>query len=131
MIHIIKCLQDHQHNELKKYRSLFRKQRATREIVTGASVSVSQRHNGLIMSPELWQNLCSFRWLKFGLSLFKSLIPMGLYTSKIQFSSVLKQIKSNFLNLKADGRFLNLASNFPHSLIQKGKKVLLKLFALL
>ena len=89
-------------------------------------ISVLQRHDGLTVPRNLWQNLCSFRWLKLSVGLFKSLIPVGPCTSKIEFSSILKLIKSDFLNLETDGRFLILAFNLFHSLIQKWRKVLLK-----
>ena len=54
------------------------------------SVSALQRKNQSAVSRKLYRNLCSFRWLKLILSLLKSLIPMRLSTSKIEFSSVLK-----------------------------------------
>ena len=86
------------------------------------SVSQLQRQNGLTVSQNLWQNLCSFRWLKLSLRLFESLIPVGLCTSKIEFSSVLKYVKSDFLILETGGRFLSLASNLFHSLMRKWNK---------
>ena len=63
---------------------------------------------------------------KTSLSMFMSAIPKRLYTSTIGFSAVLKYIKAVFLNLETDGRFLILACNLIHSLIQKGKKCCFK-----
>ena len=63
---------------------------------------------------------------KTSLSMFMCAIPKGLYTSTIGFSAVLKYIKAVFLNLETDGRFLILACNLIHSLIQKGKKCCFK-----
>lgn len=80
---------------VKEFLSLFRKQRATQEIVNGklvprakrcagvdvewlvVSVSVLQRHNGLKVSRKLWRHLRSYRWRKLSLNLFKSLALKG------------------------------------------------------
>ena len=137
-MHVIKCLQQHHPSDLIKYCHdywgfqgvLFfvQKKRATQEIVTGSfsfDITTAEWINSI---SEIMTKL--FRLLKLSISLFKSLIPIGLYTSKIEFASVLKQVKRNFLNLETDGRFLILATNLFYSLILKGKKLFLKHFVL-
>ena len=137
-MHVIKCLQQRHPSDLIKYCHdywgfqgvLFfvQKKRATQEIVTGSfsfDITTAEWINSI---SEIMTKL--FRLLKLSISLFKSLIPIGLYTSKIEFASVLKQVKRNFLNLETDGRFLILATNLFYSLILKGKKLFLKHFVL-
>ena len=54
------------------------------------SASALRRQSELTVSQKLWRKLCSFSPLKVGISLLKSLTPMRLCTSKIEFSSVFK-----------------------------------------
>lgn len=47
------------------------------------SVSLQQSHNGLRVPWKHCLNLCSWRWLKPSRNLVRSLIPYGLWISKI------------------------------------------------
>ena len=136
MIYETKYLQYHHHSNLTKYCqdywgfqviSFFpRKIKETQEIMTGSFSFEITRAELINSIPKILAKFISFRWLKLSLSLFKRLIPMGLCTSKTEFSTVLKYIKSNFLNLETDSRFLILISSLFQFLIQKGEKVLMK-----
>ena len=86
-------------------------------------------HSNKSQIPDYWHRILIIGGSvsgKTSLSMFMSAIPKRLYTSKIGFSAVLKYIKADFLNLETDGRFLILACNLIHCLIQKGKKCCFK-----
>ena len=91
------------------------------------SESLPQSHNGFRVSWKQCLNLWPRRWLKPSCNLIRSLIPYGLWISKILFTQGRIKFSRFFLNIERFPEFLILQSKLFHSNIVEGRNEFLKL----
>ena len=90
------------------------------------SISLPHSHKGFKVSRKQCLNLCSWRWLRPRRNLVKSLIPRGLWISKILLAQGRMKFRSFFLKVLRLAEFLMLRSSLFHSVIAEGKNEFLK-----
>ena len=79
------------------------------------SISLTQSHNVFRVSWKQCLNLRSQRWLNSRLNLVRSLIPYGLWISKILFPQRLTKFRRFFIKIEGLLEFLIFYSSLFHS----------------
>ena len=90
------------------------------------SISLLHLHKGFKVSWKQWLNLCSWRWLRPRRNHVKSLIPRGLWISKILLAHGRMKFRSFFLKVLRLAEFLMSRSSLFHSVIAERKNEFLK-----
>ena len=85
------------------------------------SIYLPHSHKGFKVSWKQCLNLCSWRWLRPRRNLVKSLIPRGLWISKILLALGRMKFRIFFLKVLRLAGFLMLRSSLFHSDIAEGK----------
>ena len=83
------------------------------------SIAEPQSHIALTVTPKLYENLCSFNWLKPKRSLVRNFIPTCSYAEKIERLFDFMKLSSSVLNFANNSVFLILLSNFFDTVWEK------------
>ena len=87
------------------------------------SISLPHSHKEFKVSWNQCLNLCSWRWLRPRRNLFQSLIPRGLWISKILLTQGLMEFRSFFLKKLRLAELLMVRSSLFHCYSKRKKWV--------
>ena len=86
------------------------------------SISLPHLHKGFKVSWKQYLNSCSWRWIRPRRNLVKSLIPRGLWISKILLAQGCRKFRSFYSKVLRLAEFLMSRSSLFHSVISERKK---------
>ena len=89
-------------------------------------ISLPHSHKAFKVYWNECVNLCSWRWLRPRRNLVNSLIPRGLWISKILLAQGRMKFRTFFLKVLRLAEFLMSRSSLFHSVIAEGKNEFLK-----